>query len=42
MTVWSDFSDTAHSSTPAINKDWMNGFKVPGLSSMASRSYTAY
>ena len=40
-TQWSDFADTAHSSTPAPLLDWFKGYKLDGLNSMSSRSYSA-
>lgn len=40
-TTWSDLSDTAHAApADGTSKDWFTWFKVNGLSSMTSRSYS--
>lgn len=40
VTLWSDLSSTSHNSTPTDGVDWFTGYKVNGLSSMTSRSYS--
>ncbi|MEI7510734.1 MAG: hypothetical protein WCJ84_01100, partial [Candidatus Peregrinibacteria bacterium] len=40
QTVWSDLSDTSHSSTLISGKDWFTGSLLDGVNSMSSRSYS--
>lgn len=40
VTIWSDYSDSAHSDTVANALDWFRGYKIKGLDSMGQRSYS--